>query len=123
MLIYTAVFVYWGELFLLLRAFCAPYVTGLEIISFQTVNYGFCQDSGPGGLSVLSVVMTFINMSSVVSNGSCSLLPRYSTKGILNLSSSVKTELKHLLLRVSAFLITVVIFDLSISRPVQLDLT
>ena len=51
--------------------------------------------SGPGDLSVFSFVMTFIAMSSVISSGSCSLLPRFSTEGILALPSSVNNELRE----------------------------
>ena len=83
------------------------------------IDYGFCQDSGPD-LSVLSFVMTFTTMSSVISSGFCYLSPKFPL-GILDLSSCVKTEQKTLL-RVSTFPMSDVILPKQISRYLRIHL-
>ena len=80
---FTSLFVYWDHL----------YITDLKINLCQgentpfvethaRIDYGFCQDSWAGDLSVLSFVMTFTTMLSVISCVFCYLSPRFFTGNI-----------------------------------------
>ena len=82
---FTSLFAYWCDFFHapLYQRFRNNLCDTTSFCKTHTrLDYGFCQDSGPGDLSVLSFVLTFSTMSPVISSGSCSFSPRFSTGNI-----------------------------------------
>ena len=114
--IFTFNFVYWDCLYItVLKSILCPGETTSFFKTHTRLNY----DSEAGDLSVLSFVMTFTAMASVISSGFCYFSPRISTWNVGSIFQCKDLTEKS---RVSTFPISVVIFDLSISGSVNFNI-